>query len=76
MAPCFESKRAAKERHDKELADEVAGKRQNLNHIGNFLNVTWDCNASRNEVESYPNDAKVNWTVLARQFQIRNSNAR
>ena len=74
MASCFESKQAANERRDKELAFEVAGKRQKRNHIGNFDNITWDCNALRTEVESYPDDAKVNWTVLARQFQIRNRN--
>lgn len=74
MASCFESKHAAKERRDKELADEVAGKRQKQNHIGNFGNIKWDCQELRNKVESYPDDAKVNWTTVARQFQIRNSN--
>ena len=73
MASSFESKQAAKERHDKELADEVAGERHKQIHIGNFGNITWDCNALRTEVESYPDDAKVNWTALARQFQIRNN---
>ena len=52
----------------------MAGKRQKQNHIGNFGNITWDCNTLRTEVESYPDDAKVNWTALAWQFQIRNSN--
>ena len=52
----------------------MAGKRQKRNHIGNFGNITWDCNTLRTEVESYPDDAKVNWTALAWQVQIRNSN--
>ena len=33
MASSFESKQAAKERHDKELADEVAGERHKQIHI-------------------------------------------
>jgi len=75
MTSCFESQQAAKERSDKELADEMAGKRQKRNHIGNFGNIKWDCNALRTEVESYPDDVK-NWTVPARQFQITNSMAK
>jgi len=73
MASSFESKQAAKERRDNEMAAELAGKRRKLNHSGRFDNITWNCNGLKAEVQGYPDDMKVNWTALARQYQIKNS---
>lgn len=73
MASSFQSKQAAKERRDNEIASELAGKRRKLNHSGRFDNITWNCNGLKAEVQGYPDDMKVNRTVLAREYQIKNS---
>ena len=73
MASSFETKQAAKERRDNEMAAELAGKRRKRNHSGRLDNITWNCNGLKAEVEGYPDGTKVNWTDLARQYQIKNS---
>ena len=73
MASSFESKQDAKERRDNEMAAELAAKRRKLNHSGRFDNITWNCGLKA-KVQGYPDCMKVNWTTLARQYQIKNIN--
>ena len=34
--------------------------------------MTWDKNGLKNEVEGYGDETKVNWSELARRYQIKN----
>jgi len=42
-------------------------------HAGNFDKVSWDKNRLKAEVESYEDDTNVNWSDLARRYQITNN---
>lgn len=41
-------------------------------HAGNFEAMTWDKDGLKNEVEGYGDETKVNWSELARRYQIKN----
>jgi hypothetical protein len=61
----FESKETAKQRS----ASTGSKKRS---PVGQLSNVTWDKERMK-EVESYPDDTKVNWSDMARRYSIRNT---
>ena len=74
MSSSFETTGAAKKRKlDHETSDEgTAGKRQRKNHCGNFNRMTWDKEALKREVETYKDGDKVNWSELARRYNVTN----
>ena len=43
-------------------------------HVGNFDSVTWDKDALKAEVESYCNERTVNWSELAGNYNVKNTN--
>ena len=42
--------------------------------VGNFDKMNWDKEAMKEEVLSYADDKVVNWSEIARYYNIRNSN--
>ena len=42
--------------------------------IGNFENMQWDKQALLEEVNSYADGTVINWSALARQYQVKNKN--
>ena len=66
LAMAFESKETAKQRS----ASTGSKKRS---PVGKLSNVTWDKERMKEEVESYPDDTKVNWSDMARRYSIRNT---
>ena len=72
LALSYESKEAAKERTEKMIADEKSGKRKPKQHAVDFSKVTWDKDALLKEVQSYPDGKIVNWSDLARKYNITN----
>ncbi|KAL9972520.1 hypothetical protein ACROYT_G018842 [Oculina patagonica] len=68
----FEGKHAAMKRNEtsSELDETPVVKRKR--HAGNFEAMTWDKNGLKNEVEGCGDETKVNWSELARRYQIKN----
>ena len=71
---CFESFEEAKLRHQEQ------GEYQNLtanskrSPVGNFKDMDWDQQVLLEEVEDYTNGTIVNWSGLARRYQVKNKN--
>ena len=66
----FETKQAAVKRKETSSEPEPTVKRKR--HAGNFDAMTWDKNALKLELEGYADETKVNWSELARRYQITN----
>lgn len=41
-------------------------------HAGNFDTIAWNKNGLELEVEGYKDGTKVNWSELARRYEIKN----
>lgn len=65
----FETKQAAKERHEKELLGEQMTQK---NHCGDFQIMHWDKETLKAEVISYEDGQSVNWSELARKYKVDN----
>ena len=46
------------------------------NHIGNKNNYTWNTTECIAEVMSYPDQHKINYSMLARKYQLQNSSGK
>ncbi|KAL9977472.1 hypothetical protein ACROYT_G014878 [Oculina patagonica] len=68
----FEGKHAAMKRKEttSELDETPVVKRKR--HAGNFEAMTWDKDGLKNEMEGYGDETKVNWSEIARRYQIKN----
>ena len=62
---------AEKRKETTNLENEVPPSKKKR-HAGNFDKVSWDKNGLKEEVESYEGDTNVNWSDLARRYQITN----
>ena len=84
LASSFETKKDAKERHDrvaKERHDRVAqesgsGPKKRKKHSGNFSNIISGLNKEvlKQEVEAYEEGTIINWSQLARKFNVTDKN--
>ena len=72
-AMSLEPKEAAKRKNDRQLESKGAQKKPK-NHTGKLENVSWDKEALIAEVEAYSSDEEVNWSALARRYNVRNMN--
>ena len=72
LASSFESTITAKKRKEREMMEETTGKRRKKDHVGRLENTLWDKDGLKKEVDGYPDETKVNWSELARRFEIRN----
>ena len=70
LAMCFESYEEAKRRCE---TSQKAGN-EKRSPIGNFENMQWDKQALLEEVNSYADGTVINWSALARQYQVKNKN--
>ena len=68
----FESKAAARERTQKQMEDKNSGHKKSKKHVGDFTKVTWDKGGLLKEVKAYPDGHQVNWSELARRYQMTN----
>lgn len=50
----------------------TAQPKKQRNAVGNFSKMNWDKDAMRTEVSSYPDATVVNWSDLARRYNIKN----
>ena len=65
---CFESFEEAKLRHQEQ------GEYQKRSPVGHFKDMDWDQQALLEEVENYTDGTIVNWSELARHYQVKNKN--
>lgn len=65
LAMSFESYSDAKSRHDQQ--------QNQKSPVGNFLQMEWDKEGLKNEVNQYESGKTINWSELARQYQITNT---
>jgi len=42
-------------------------------HAGNYDAMTWNKNRLKLEVEGYKDDTKVNWSELAKRYEMKNN---
>lgn len=69
----FESQEAAIMRREQEnMAPET--KRRKKDHVGSSQNVTWDKQGLKQEVEGYEDGKAVNWSALAKKYNVTNQN--
>ena len=68
----FESKPAAIKRKETSSEPKATAPVKRKCHAGNFDAMTWNKNGLKLEVEGYKDDTKVNWSELARRFEIKN----
>lgn len=68
----FKTKPAAIKRKETSLEPEATAPMKRKHHASNFDAMTWDKNGLRLEVEGYTDDTKVNWSELARKYEIKN----
>ena len=73
LSSSFEDSNDAKLRQEKQQQQEKGGKRKPKNHCGSFENMTWDKEGLKAEIESYLDDKQINWSELARQFNVKDS---
>ena len=71
MASSFESRQAAKERRDLYMLQVREGKKKEKNHSGNLEKLAGLDNLKL-EVEGYTSGIEINWSALARKYNIRN----
>ena len=65
----FESKEEAAER-----TRQQKGVGEQKSPVGKFANMEWDKEGMKDEVNGYADETLVNWSELARRFQIKNKN--
>ena len=70
LAMCFESYEEAKRRCETSQKAE----NEKRSPIGNFETMQWDKQALLEEVNSYADGTVINWSALARQYQVKNKN--
>ena len=68
----FETKPAAIKRKETSSEPEATAPVKRKRHAGNFDAMTWNKNGLKLEVEGYKDDTKVNWSELARRYEIKN----
>ena len=68
----FEMKQSAEKRKETTNLENEVPPSKKKHHAGNFDKVSWDKNGLKEEVESYEDDTNVNWSDLARRYQITN----
>ena len=69
LSMCFESfEELAK------LRNEVQVSSQKKSPVGNFENIQWDKQALLEEVNGYTNGTVINWSELARRYEVKNKN--
>ena len=71
LAMCFESCEEAKRRNEQQ-AVKFTGVRKSP--VGNVENMAWDKQALLEEVNGYSSDHVVNWSELARRYEVKNKN--
>ena len=74
MSMSFESIEEATVRSKDEAEREADGSKKKKVHVGNFENMTWDKDGLKTEVTQYPDNKVVNWSALARTYNITNTN--
>ena len=67
FAMAFESKGNA------EIRKNMNNGTKRRNPVGNLANIEFDKENMREEVERFPDDMHVNWSELARQYNIKNT---
>ena len=67
---CFESFDEAKQRH--EIKKQTVTTTTKKSPVGRIENMEWDKESLMEEVSGYEDDLPVNWSELARKFQVRN----
>ena len=65
----FESKEEAAERTRQQKREG-----EQKSPVGKFANMEWDKEGMKDEVNGYADETLVNWSELARRFQIKNKN--
>lgn len=68
LTMCFESLEEAKLRHESQLNS------QRRSPVGNTEKMEWNKAALLEEVSGYDSDVLVNWSDLARRYQVKNKN--
>lgn len=68
----FETKPAAIKRKETSSEPRETAPVKRKRHAGNFDAMTWNKNGLKLEVEGYKDDTKVNWSELARRYEIKN----
>lgn len=68
LAMCFESFEEAK------LRNQVQVSSQKKSPVGNLGNIQWDKQALLEEVNGYTNGTVINWSELARRYEVKNKN--
>ena len=68
LAMSFERKEEAAERTRQQKWEEQKSP------VGKFANMEWDKEGMKDEVNGYADETLVNWSELARRFQIKNKN--
>ena len=68
----FEAKQAKIKRKKTSLEPEATAAVKRKRHAFNFDAVSWDKTGLKLEVEGYTDDTNVNWSELARRYQITN----
>ena len=63
----FESKEEAAERTRQQKREG-----EQKSPVGKFANMEWDKEGMKDEVNGYADETLVNWSELARRFQIKN----
>jgi len=69
----FETKEAAKLRREKILDDQIPAKKIKKDHTGNVDTMNWDRENLKEEVEGFADDYLINYSELARQYNVCNS---
>ena len=64
----FESLEDARDRVNRAAAEEDTGQRKKKNHFGDYSRITWN-----KQVEGYHDDKEVNWSDIARRYQVTDS---
>lgn len=71
LSAAFESSRTAKKRKESIKENEVPNKKPKK-HSGSFEGMTWDKDGLKSEIEGYEDDRKINWSEIARRYNITN----
>ena len=56
------------------ITSHFKGIKRKRDHIGRKTNYTWNKDICIKEVQSYPDDHEINYSALARQFDLKNIN--
>ena len=74
--PCLFDKASTKSmKRGDEMSNEIeekSGKSKRKNHAGNFDRMLWDKDALKKEIESKMDGEKVNWSEIARIYNVTN----